>query len=143
MSGNRHGMTGAELRQPVPAPLRIFAMFDRDSECTEHSPAFTGSIPCTGAYACALCGTAWDEKGNVEGKPHPGQQTARQRLHRDKLRHDLDVAESLAAGLLDQYHTALGKVTEIRHDLDTHDSLVAITRADFGKPQTIAGRSYP
>jgi hypothetical protein len=71
---NTHGMTGAKLEQPDPAPLRQFAAFDREEPCTEHSTAYTGSVPCTGAYACRLCGTAWDDRGRVESvPPQPGQ----------------------------------------------------------------------
>ena len=66
MGNNRHPMTGAALQQPDPAPLRVWALADRDKPCTEHIAAYTGAIPCTGAYRCQACGTTWDEQGNAE-----------------------------------------------------------------------------
>lgn len=65
---NTHGMTGAPLQQPDPSPLRIHAVFDRDQPCEVHSTGYTGSMPCTGDYACRLCGTAWDDNGNILGR---------------------------------------------------------------------------
>lgn len=57
---NTTPLTGQPLRQPVPAPLRIGAVFDRDQPCTEHHAPYTGTIPCTGVLRCSLCGTEWD-----------------------------------------------------------------------------------
>lgn len=110
MTHNRHGMTDAPLQQPSPAPLRIFAMFDRDAECTEHQPAYSGHIPCTGAYRCVLCGTAWDDAGNVEGV-HRSQQVAR-------LRRDLAAGEALVQNLYKQLGAASRSVRAIRADLE-------------------------
>lgn len=62
---NTHPLSGARLQQPDPAPLRTRAMFDPDEPCTEHSTHYTGRIPCTGDLACRLCGTRWDDAGNV------------------------------------------------------------------------------
>lgn len=92
------------------------------SEKDEPSP---GALPLTAANVVSRVQDVLSDVTKHDGVR--GQQLARQRIHRDKLRHDLDVAESMAAQLLDQYHTALGKVQEIRHDLDTHDSLTAIS----------------
>lgn len=64
---NRHGLTGAVLQQPDPPPLRKFAAFDRDQPCEVHSTGYSGTVPCTGDYRCRLCGTAWDDNGNVIG----------------------------------------------------------------------------
>jgi hypothetical protein len=65
MSGNRHGLTGAPLEQPSPPPLRTFAVFDKTHPCVEHLTGYEGAVPCTGDYRCSLCGTVWDEDGNV------------------------------------------------------------------------------
>lgn len=60
MASNRTPLTGRPLEQPVPAPLRVLAVFDRDQPCTEHHAPFTGRVPCTGALRCTLCLTSWD-----------------------------------------------------------------------------------
>lgn len=65
---NRHGITGAVLQQPDPPPLRKFAIWDSDKPCEVHSTAYMGNMPCTGDYACHLCGTVWDDNGNVIGQ---------------------------------------------------------------------------
>ena len=70
---NTHGMTGAPLEQPEPAPLRVFAAFDRDKPCTEHSTGYSGTVPCTGDYRCRLCGTVWDDAGRVVMVPELNQ----------------------------------------------------------------------
>jgi hypothetical protein len=56
---NTTPLTGQPLEQPVPAPLRILAVFDKDQPCTEHHAPYTGTIPCTGDLRCSLCGTEW------------------------------------------------------------------------------------
>jgi len=63
-----HPLTGVQLEQPDPAPLRRFAIFDSDQSCVEHDPAYSGAVPCTGDLRCRLCGTAWDEQGRVIGR---------------------------------------------------------------------------
>ena len=60
-----HGLTGAPLQQPDPAPLRVFAVFDKNDPCVQHSTGYEGEVPCTGDYRCSLCGTVWDEDGKV------------------------------------------------------------------------------
>jgi hypothetical protein len=60
MANNQTPLTGQPLEQPSPAPLRKWAMYYRDQPCTEHHAPFTGSLPCTGALQCTLCGTRWD-----------------------------------------------------------------------------------
>jgi hypothetical protein len=60
VSGNRTPLGGHPLEQPDPAPLRVFALYDADKPCTEHSVAYTGRIPCTGAVRCYICGTEWE-----------------------------------------------------------------------------------
>jgi hypothetical protein len=62
---NTHGMTGAILVQPNPPLPRKHAMVDAELPCLEHSPSYSGSVPCTGAYRCNLCGASWADDGRL------------------------------------------------------------------------------
>lgn len=66
MASSTHPLTGIVLRDPDPAPLRVWAMYDADKPCTKHNVAYTGQIPCTGMLRCYLCGTTWNDDGNPE-----------------------------------------------------------------------------
>lgn len=59
---------GVQLEMPTETLLRIHAVFDSDQPCLEHQVAYSGSVPCTGALVCYLCGGRWDEDGKYLGR---------------------------------------------------------------------------
>jgi len=59
-SPRRVPVTGAVMDAPYPVPRRVFALWDADQPCEHQAIAYTGTVPCTGAIRCSLCGTEWD-----------------------------------------------------------------------------------
>ena len=49
---------------------KIFALVpsEREQECTDHLPRWTGRIPLTGRFVCYLCGTDIDPETAEERK---------------------------------------------------------------------------